>query len=334
MPTTMPTMKPIMKKFSLLISPGRLMVAVLLVSGAASLASAQSTTDRLIDLRPKLEKGQEIRYEMRTETTTSYKAGEAGTLLLDGSSKIQQQLDLKLKVIESDTEKGSTVELLVERVVARLETDGNAINFDSAKPQSPRNADQGDTRALEAFAKMAGSSVLIQVEPSGRIASISAPTTLPGAGSHTALTNAGLGGLMSVTGGIGIPFGELLSMGHPTGLVKPRETWTSTDTLGGLGMNMITTHRLKSSTSTSAKVSISGKIEPPGSQGEAGSSAKARSKAPDQGQPIKGFTYEGEYDWDTQRGQLNKLDVRTEFKYDNPPLVYETRMTSSVRRVR
>lgn len=322
-------------KVSSPISRPRLMAAAFIVSGAASIASGQSTTERLIDLRPKLEKGQEIRYEMRTETTTSYKAGEAGTLVFDGSSKIQQQLDLKLKVIESDTEKGSTVELLVERVVARLETDGTAINFDSAKPHTPSNADRNDARSLEAFAKMAGSSVLIQIEPSGRIASISTPSTLPGAGSHSALTNAGLGGLMSVPGGIGIPFGELLSMGHPTGLVKPRETWTNTDTLGGLGMNMITTHRLKSSTSTSAKVSISGKIEPPGSQDQgAGSSAKARSKAPDQSQPIKGFTYEGEYDWDTQRGQLNKLDVRTEFKYDEPPLVYETRMTSGVRRVR
>jgi hypothetical protein len=332
-----------MMKVSSLISPPRLMAAAFLIAGSSLVASAQSRTERLIDLRPKFEKGQEIRYEMRTETTTTYKAGEAGTIEFEGTSKIQQQLDLILKVIESDTEKGSTVELLVERVVARLETDGDAIDFDSAKPQTPSNADESDSRALEAFARMAGSSVLIEIEPSGRIASISAPSTLPGATSHTALTNAGLGGLLSVSGGIGIPFGQLLSMGHPTGMVKPRETWTNTDTLAGLGMTMTTTHRLKTSTSTGAKVSISGKIEQhnsqthgPGTPERAPERApeRGRSKAPDQGDPVKGFIYEGEYDWDIQTGQLNKLDLRTQIKYDNAPLVYETRMMSGVRRVR
>ncbi len=304
--------------------------AMLALAGVLGLnAAGQAAGPRLIDLRPKFEKGQEIRYEMRTESTSTYNVGERGGLELDGASKIQQQLDLLLRVLESDPESGSRIELIVERVAARLDSDGEVTSFDSAKPAKGAQAADGD-RVLDAFKQMVGSSVLIDLDPSGRISSISAPTTLPGADSFAAISNAGVGGLMSIQGGIGLPFGELVSMGHPTGLVKPREEWTNKDRLGGLGMNMVTTHRMRSASGNAARVELSGKIERPT---EAGGNTAPAGPDPKE-QSIQGFVFDGDYDWDTGKGQLNKMDVRSEFKFDQPPLVFETRMVSSVRRVR
>lgn len=285
----------------------------------------QGASPRTIDLRPKFEKGQEIRYEMRTESTSTYSAGAQGGLELDGKSGIQQQLDLVLKVIESDPETGSKLELVVERVAARIDNDGQITSFDSAKPA--RGTPSDDTEGpIGAFKSMVGSSVLIEIDPNGTITSLSAPTSLPGANSFSALTNAGIGNLMSIQGGIGLPFGELVSMGHPTGLVKPREEWTNRDRLGGLGMTMVTTHRMRSASGNSARVEFSGKIERPTEA--TGGPADAMEKG------IQGFEFEGDYDWDVGKGQLNKMNARSEFRLDREPLVFETRMVSSVRRVR
>lgn len=282
---------------------------------------------KLIDLRPKFETGQEIRYEMRTETTTAFEADAGRDLDLQTTRKIQQQLDLRFKVLETDPEVGTKVEVIVERVTARIATDNGNITYDSAKPPKGE-ANRAEGMAFSALGKMVGSSVLITIEPSGRIASISAPSTLDGAGSFEAVALGGSGRLTSTAGGIGLPFGEMLSMGHPTGLVKPREEWTNTDKLGGVEMNMITTHKMRTASGNSAKVAIEGKIEHPSQGGEAGG-AGARTAS-----MIKGFVFDGDYDWDTAKGQLNKMDVRTEFKLEQGPLKYETRMVCGVRRVR
>jgi hypothetical protein len=281
---------------------------------------------KLIDLRPKFEMGQEIRYEMRTETTTVFQA-DAGDLDLENSRKIQQQLDLVFKVIESDPEKGSKIEVLVERVTARIATDSGDIVFDSAKPPKGE-PEREEGMVFSALSKMVGSSVLLTVEPSGRIASISAPSTLGGAGAFEAVALGGGGRLTTTAGGIGLPFGELLSMGHPTGLVKPREEWTNTDKLGGTEMNMITTHKVRSASGNSAKVAISGKIEHPSEDGAADGAGDPMASM------IKGFVFDGDYDWDTAKGQLNKMDVRSEFKMERGPLKYETQMVCGVRRAR
>lgn len=304
-----------------------IVAAMLVIVGAIGFdAQAQGAASRTIDLRPKFEKGQEIRYEMRTESTSSYSAGAQGGLELDGKSGIQQQLDLLLKVIESDPETGSKLELIVERVAARIDNDGQITSFDSAKPT--RGTSTGDTEGpIDAFKKMVGSSVLIEIDPNGTITSLSAPTSLPGANSFSALTNAGVGNLMSIQGGIGLPFGELVSMGHPTGLVKPREEWTNKDPLGGLGMTMVTTHRMRSASGNNARVEFSGKIERPSESTRTGS-ADAIEKG------IEAFEFEGDYDWDVGKGQLNKMNARSEFRLDRGPLAFETRMVSSVRRVR
>lgn len=81
---------------------------------------------------------------------------------------------------------------------------------------------------------------------------------------------------------------------------------------------------MRTASGNSAKVAIEGKIERP-SEGGAGDPMASM---------VKGFVFDGEYDWDTAKGQLNKMDVRTEFKLERGPLKYETRMVCGVRRVR
>lgn len=316
-----------LRRFGRIICPACVAMATLGVPAAAQSEGSgpgvrSAPGSRLIDLRPKFEQGQEIRYEMRTETTTAFEA-DAGDLELENSRKIQQQLDLRFKVLETDPEVGTKLEVIVDRVTARIVSDDEDIAYDSAKPPKGET-DRAEGMAFSAFEKMVGSSVLLTIEPSGRIASISAPSTLDGAGSFEAVAMGGGGRLTSTAGGIGLPFGEMLSMGHPTGLVKPREEWTNSDTLGGVGMNMITTHKVRTASGNSAKVAIEGKIERP-SEGGAGDPMASM---------VKGFVFDGEYDWDTAKGQLNKMDVRTEFKLERGPLKYETRMVCGVRRVR
>lgn len=320
-----------LRRLARIIGPVYLAMATLGVPAAAQSEGSgpgvrSAPGSKLIDLRPKFETGQEIRYEMRTETTTVFRA-DAGDLDLETSRKIQQQLDLVFKVGETDPETGSKIEVLVERVSARISTDNGDIVFDSAKPPKG-DPEQEEGMAFSALSKMVGSSVLLTVEPSGRIASISAPSTLGGAGAFEAVALGSGGRLTSTAGGIGLPFGELLSMGHPTGLVKPREEWTNTDKLGGTEMNMITTHKVRSASGNSAKVSIEGKIEHPSESGAAGGGQDRAAST------IKAFVFDGDYDWDTARGQLHKMDVRSEFRVELGAIHYETRMVCGVRRAR
>lgn len=311
------------------------LVSAALVCSLTCSAHAQRAA-QTIDLRPRFEAGQEIRYEMRTDSQGTYSTDVGKNLDLDLSSRTQQRLDLLLKVLESDPEKGSVVQISVERASIKIESDQVNLSYDTANPKKPASKSSRkpsgdsdlnrlasglgltDEKIIEAVDGMVGSVVTIEIDPAGNVTSMNVPPSLPGAGSSAGVGTSGLGGLNSLRAGIGVPFDQLVSVGHPTGLVKPREEWTNEDTIGGsAGLKLSTTHRVRSGTGGLAKVDMRGTIT-------AGS----------QSVKLKRAKYEGDYQWDTELGQLAAMDVTSEVQLDGGHVESAVKMVCGVRRAR
>lgn len=300
--------------------------AVALVSVSASAQQRKS-----IDLRPRFEQGQEIRYEMRTESTEQTELSDRAEDALDGadldgvSSRTLQKMELLLRVLESDTETGATVEMIVESVAVTVESGGRSSTYDSRNPgkndpaadpsREPTDAQTQASTLRTAVDLMVGSKVTIKVDPTGRITSLNLPASLDQTGIPAVLGPRTPDPSTGATSS-GIPFGQIVSVGHPTGLVKLREEWTSDDTISPLGLSMQTHHKLRTASAKKASVDLAGVL----------TSTSELTK-------VLHADFEGSYDWDTERGELQKMDIRANIQVDAGLFRLTRTMITGVRRV-
>ncbi len=291
--------------------------------------TALAQAKREIDLRPRFEQGQEIRYEMRTESTEQAVLSKRAEDALDGvdfdgtKSRTLQKMDLLLRVLEADAETGATLEMVVESVAVTVESDGSTSSYDSKNPGKKDTAtDQGreptdaqmQARTLRtAIDLMVGSKATIKVDPTGRITSLNLPAALDQTGIPAVL---GPRAVDASAAAAGVPFDQIVSVGHPTGLVKLREEWTSADTISPLGLSMQTHHKLRTASTKKASVDLAGVL----------TSTSESTK-------ILHADFEGSYDWDTERGELLKMDIRANIQVDAGLFQLTRTMTTGVRRI-
>lgn len=297
----------------------KFMNRLLQTAALVGLIAVTARAETFIDLRPKWEKGQEIRYVLTqhadnttgTGTTPSAPKGRStskpgGGASNSGDQKLDQEITFVLRVKETDPEAGATVEMVYEKVKLKLAAGETTIDFDSSKPP------KADDPMAAALGQLAGTTMTIKLDASGNI------TSVTGGGDTL-----GLGALLGQQGGSLLPKDALGSIiptsGKKDGQAKLGETWTNVDEIGGSllgGFKMRTTHKVDTFSRGIATVSIHGGIEP----GSEGDPSVYR---------IKGASTNGSYQWNTTTGQLDRMEMTQNTEIESDALGTKTRMTST-----
>lgn len=285
----------------------RLLIAVSACAGtliAESGASAQQ-----VDLRPRFKAGQELRYTMTLKGVNDSKIDG----LPEASQKqvSDQRIDFHLKVVSSDSEKGSTVQLVYDALQLKLQAGDTKVEFDSTKPAkkpaAPKaKAPAGSPPATDPLAdastdqldsvlrSLVGTTLTLTVAPDGTITQVTGGEQLAGA-----LAMAGSGQLADPQG-VRDLFGPVLSTRATKAQAKVGETWQHVDKVevGLLGNLKITTnYKLASAAGSTATVKFDGKID---------LDSEASAQTPTF--KLNDTRYEGSYLWDTEAGALRSLD--------------------------
>jgi hypothetical protein len=264
---------------------------------------APTKSDGKIDLRPKFELGDVVRYSMR-QTSDQVIPNQADPK--DPNKTHQERtVGLKMSTKAVDKETGeATVEIVYETVKAKIDGPLGVVDFDSTKPpakgtpakKSDDPLDALNDAALESFKKTVGTTMTMKVAKDGRIVSITggeslAPDIVPG-------VTQSWGDAMKNLGGLFGPINTKSSAGFD-GTAKVGDRWTHTDgvTLGPLGgLDLLTTYELRSAQNNVAKVFFTGHAEKK-SSGDQGLVA------------VDDCKYSGQYAWDTRRGQLASCEM-------------------------
>lgn len=254
-----------------------------------------------VDLRPRFEPGQIVRYVWVLRSEQALPTGEGEAI----KSTLMQEIGLKMVTRGVDAGSGeATVELVYERVKASIDSALGKIEFDSTAkrpagpgkgggPAEPDPLDALDPEKLIAdhFAGMVGTTLEMKVGRDGRIASVKGGGSLVPKG-------LGIGGMdpSAALGGLFGPISTRSSTGFDgTARVGDRWTHTSTTSVGPLGgLDLQTNYELRSHSGGVAQVYFSGRAET-ASPGQ--SPAGAPQGAVDTRQ-------NGSYRWDTRLGQL------------------------------
>ncbi|MFT3683381.1 MAG: DUF6263 family protein [Phycisphaerales bacterium] len=264
---------------------------------------APAKSDGKVDLRPKFELGDVVRYTLR-QTSDQVVPNQADPK--DPNKTHQERtIGLKMSTKAVDKETGeATVEIVYETVKAKIDGPLGLVEFDSTKPpakgtptkKSDDPLDAINDAVLESFKKMVGTTMTMKVAKDGRIISITggeslAPDIIPG------LTQA-WGDSMKQLGGLFGPINSKSSAGFD-GTARVGERWTHTDgvTLGPLGgLDILTNYELRSAQGSVAKVYFTG---------------LAQKKSAGEGSPIAvdDAKHNGQYAWDTRRGQLISCEM-------------------------
>lgn len=300
-------------------------------------SSPDRSGGREVDIRPKFKTGDQVRYEMSIDTTSTLKQGDETP---DTRQDMSQTIGLTLHVVEASAD-GATVELVYDRLRVSMETDAFKTVFDSQSPaaKSPpatkpsnrprpssrtpnpqpapaRHDTDADTDELLAqiMRPMVGTRLTIKFDGSGNITGVTGGDALTGAGAIAGLMGGLGGGLAGLSGTPGLsiptpapgqaagPMSWLISGPRQSGRVRVGESWTNDDSLGGTpvgGMKMVTRHTCRSLTGDgrNANLSFSGRAD----------SASAGAPSSATGFSLREATYDGDYVWDVSRGQLASL---------------------------
>lgn len=284
-----------------------------------------------VDLRPKFVAGRQTRYELAIVSGNAVKSDQED---LNSEQTMTQTVGLALKVKSVDDE-GATVELVYERIKVGIETADFKAEFDSADKgkgtsktsspsKSPRPAPKSkgakpaaaDPEMGELLGQimrpMVGTTLVMKVDKAGNITSVSGGEALAGAGLGALLGGLGGGGGLAGGGGGLVPTPTAGGSGNPMtwiingpaqkGIVHVGESWTNTDSLGGTpvgGFTMVTRHTCKSASEggRTANLTFSGRAD----------RESAASTDPATGLALKEAAYNGDYVWDTGKGELKSL---------------------------
>lgn len=262
--------------------------------------SAWAQQGKKVDLRPKFTKGQEIR--LKLELVTKAKTASSrpstpskGKPKQDGEDEepkdqdISQEYTLLLKVKDTNSETGSTLQLVYEQVKLKMKSPSGDMDFDSTKPKK-------DDPVEELLRPLVGTSLIVEMDPKGNIKNVSGGDGLQEA------VGGGLGGSLTGSAGLKDFFGRVFTSGPGnSGFASVGESWSSEDKMEAPGgtWNITTTNTLKSASGSKAEVDIKGKLTFSPSTSGNGPHVQVQSA-----------TYTGHETWNTERGMLDSLETR------------------------
>jgi hypothetical protein len=306
-------------------------------------AAAQQRSGE-IDLRPKFEKGQEIRYQLEmvssTRNDSAARPARPGAApgrpqpkqppsppderldILDlgampERSQSSTTMGLVMRVTEVSPEGIATVDMVFESMKFRTTVGEEVFEFDSAAPKRP--GDQDPIAML--LIPIVGTRVTLTVDRNGNI-------TQATGGEALAMLGQVISGAPGGGQGAAKLFGPIFSA-HPTkGVAKMGESWEHSDRVqtGLLGdFKMTTRHTLRGLQGRDAIVAISGRVEPESEQPREG------------GFQIQNSSYNGSYVWDTVKGQLSRMEssmsVRLTGNVGSQPLDSRNESTVKITRI-
>lgn len=248
------------------------LVAMLLTAG---------THAQPINLRPKFEKGDQVRYRMVLDSTSLIRMGADTD---QQKQQMKQEIRFLLRVVEAPAEKDATVELVYEALKIKVTSPMGDGEFDSDKP---RDQDAGNMLA-PTLRPVVGTVLTLTVDPDGNIKSVTG-----GEG----ILNAGIAAQLGQASGVRQLFGGIITPKRAPGAVKVGESWENVDLIdsGMMGsFKMTTKHTLKSATASAAELTFAGRIE-------------MGSEAPASGFKINSSKYDGQYTWDLTHGRLEQM---------------------------
>ncbi len=296
--------------------------------------SSPGRSTQEVDLRPRFVQGQTTRYEMQANSNSTLTSAEMPEL--DQKQTMRQTLRLSMKVVEVGSD-GATIELVYDSAKIAFENDELKAEYDSAKPPaskpgSNRPADPLDgpdaSKLLESLVKgMVGSKLTLTTDAAGNI------TAMTGDGGVSGMSKSFMNSVGGSVPGLGgaMPSGgdaaKWIIIGpRTTGKARVGESWTNEDSLSGTPLGefkMKTTHTLVSNRGERASLKFTGKAE----AGSAGAASPT-------GFQLQGMGTDGTYEWDTQRGRLQKMDaemrVGIEATLTGVMMKHETATTVSV----
>jgi len=253
-----------------------------------------------VDLRPRWELGQVVRYTMKQ--TSNQQSPNAEDPKNPTTVRFEETTGLKMTAKAVDTATGeATVEVLFESVKVKFESDLANVEFDSTKPPAKTPAkpadplDAIDSMIADQFKQKVGTTITIKVAKDGRILSTSGGETLSPA--MPGLPSAA--DAMKQLGGLIGPITTNSSAGFD-GTAKVGDRWTHRDqlTVGPIGgLDLTTTYDLRSHSNNLAKVYYKGHAEGKNSTGQP------------QLANVDSAEHSGIYSWDTRNGQLVRCEM-------------------------
>lgn len=265
------------------------------VVGLSAALSAFAQGEK-VDLKPKFEVGQEIKYVLTQDSQGVMKRGDQ-----EMKAAQKQNMTVSRKVATVD-EKGATVELKVLRVEMTSDTPGGKVEFDSEKPA---DQDAGNMIAAQ-WRPVIGQTYTVHLALDGEITKVDVPAGLPVMNNAEAIKSS-FNALFRVRQG-----GEMTAVG---------ETWKQTENIPtSPGMGALTNDAeltLKSLKEENAVVSFASKV------------AFKEGQAPP-GMEIKEGSVNGDITWNVKQGTLVKLEGKQRMNLVNGEAGMEVNGTTDV----
>lgn len=311
-------------------------------TGPASDRASRPVTN-LVDLRPRFERGQVIRFVMNVDSSTDQEIGTADDQPLPGEIhdnpkkkprrpgepaapedliKNSVEFGLVMKVREVGADGTAIVDLVIDSMKAKSAQSGDELEFDSTKP-----AKKGD-EIDKGLRVLVGTTMTMTVDRTGNITRVTGGEQLAMLGGS--LTASGGGGLPGMPGSSGKGlFQSIFPVSSGPGQVQVGQEWKDESVIDSalIGeFRIANTHRLASAGGGTATVETKGTIKAT-SDNPAGPAFQ-----------VKDSTLSGRYQWDTQTGMLREMTQTMQLTIDGTLMGQAMKSTSSstmrVRRVR
>jgi hypothetical protein len=254
------------------------------------------TAEREVDLRPRFEKGQHLRYTMEMTSSSAVQPKQRGPMGRrpggtaagsEANTRNKVEFGLLLRVMDVNSEREATVDIVLERIKFRSDGPEGVMEFDSTAP-----AGSQDDLMTMMLGSIVGATMTATIDRTGNIKSITGGDRL------AALGQVGMPGAGGGAGG-GL-FGPIFSPKAGRGFARIGESWENEDVIdsGLLGrFRLNTQHTLRRMQGRDAIVDIRGIYR---LDSEAGGNGMAK---------IKDSSYSGHYAWDTQAGSLREMNT-------------------------
>lgn len=273
-------------------------------------AAPTPARDGRVDLRPKFELGQVVRYTMKQ--TSDQQVPNAEDPKNPSRNKFDQSVGLKMTTKAIDKETGeATVEIVYESVKVVIDNPLVNASYDSTKATQPKgkapkpNAEPDpldiEGMVLDQYKKMVGTTMTMKQAKDGRIKSITGGASLVPSMPGIDLGMGGSDPSKQFTDLFG-PISTNSSTGFD-GTAKVGDKWTHSDgvSAGPFGsLDLATTYTLRSHERDVAKVFFSGHAGSASSGGGGGAAMPIGLQSAD---------HTGQYAWDTRKGQLVRCEM-------------------------
>lgn len=282
----MPRFRPML--VALVLGAGFVVPAAVVSPASAAWLQPEPRSAGSVDLRPRWEKGQELRYRMELNID-----GKARIPGMDGeqAQTSVQDIGLLLRVRDIAPDGGATLEVVYESLKFSMKSDAMDVRFDSSTPAQADNP-------YDAFLRpIVGVTLTVAMDKDGNITSVSGGE---GLASGPAAQFAGQFTSADVVRNF---FGPIMTVRKGSGRANVGDTWVNQSTMGGpLGrFNTSITHTLASHRGGRAQIDLRGTTTLDGS---AGNPAGIPSIA------ITDSSLTGKAMWNTETGQLESMETR------------------------